>query len=82
MDALRLVDVGFGQSGRLVALDGRGYRALLRRAANEGISGGRTHDAVIAECALKETGVTLLTFNRDDFEPFATRGLEVVVPRR
>lgn len=81
-DALRLIDVGFGQSGRIIALDGRAYRSLLRRAADEGISGGRTYDAVIAECALKETDVTLLTFNSDDFEPFATRGLEVVVPRR
>ena len=40
-DALRLVDVGFGEPGRILALDGRAYRALLRRAADGGISGGR-----------------------------------------
>jgi predicted nucleic acid-binding protein len=79
-DAWRLIDVGFSQSGRIVALDGRSYRALLRRAAEEGISGGRTYDAVIAECALRKKGVTLLTFNADDFSGFARRGLEVVVP--
>ena len=81
-DAWRLIDVGFSQSGRIVALDGRSYRALLRRAAEEGISGGRTYDAVIAECALRKKGVTLLTFNADDFSGFTTRGLEVVVPGR
>ena len=61
---------------------GRSYRALLRRAADAGSAGGRTYDAVIAECALREPDVTLLAFNADDFEPFATRGLEVVVPGR
>jgi predicted nucleic acid-binding protein len=81
-DAYRLIDVGFSQSGRIVALDGRAYRAMLRRSADEGISGGRTYDAVIAECALREKGVTLLTFDADDFSGFATRGLEVVVPGR
>jgi len=81
-DAFRLIDVGFGQPGRIIALDGRGYRALLRHAAQGGISGGRTYDAVIAECALKEKGVALLTFNADDFVPFTARGLEVVVPGR
>lgn len=81
-DALRLVDVGFGQAGRIVTLDGRSYRALLRRAAEAGISGGRTYDAVIAECALREKDVALLTFNGDDFAPFVERGLEVVVPGR
>jgi predicted nucleic acid-binding protein len=79
-DAYRLIDVGFGQPGRVVALDGRAYRAMLRRAAEEGISGGRTYDAVIAECALRERGVALLTFNADDFSAFAARGLEIVVP--
>lgn len=81
-DALRLIEVGFGQSGRIIALDGRSYRALLRRAVDEGIAGGRTYDAVIAECALREKGVTLLTFNADDFSAFASRGLEIVVPGR
>ncbi len=81
-DALRLIDVGFGQAGRIIALAGHAYRALLSRAADEGISGGRTYDAVIAECALREKGVTLLTFNADDFSAFASRGLEIVVPGR
>lgn len=81
-DALRLIDVGFGQARRIIALDGHAYRALLSRAAGEGISGGRTYDAVIAECALREKGVTLLTFNADDFLAFTSRGLEVAVPQR
>jgi hypothetical protein len=50
--------------------------------AAEGIAGGRAYDAVIAECALRERGVTLLTFNVDDFAPFASRGLDMVRPGR
>ena len=81
-DALRLIEVSFTSAGRLVALNAHLYGALLRRAAAEKIVGGRTHDAVIAECALSERDVALLTFNEDDFSSFAERGLEIVVPGR
>src|SRR5712692_9340178 len=52
-DARELLDASFIQLGRVVALEPDGYRSLLRRAPEEGISGGRTYDAVIAACALK-----------------------------
>ena len=66
--------------GKIVALDGRSYRSLLRGAPENGIAGGRTYDAVIAACALKVKGATLLTFNASHFSSFAARGLEVIVP--
>jgi predicted nucleic acid-binding protein len=68
--------------GRVVALDGRSYRTLVRRLAETQITGGRAYDAVIAECALRERDVTLLTFNERDFTPFTARGLAIVVPGR
>ncbi len=79
-DALALLEANFMRPARLVALDGKSYRSLLRRAPHEGIAGGQAYDAVIAACALKASGVTLLTFNPGHFSPFARRGLQVVVP--
>jgi predicted nucleic acid-binding protein len=79
-DALTLVEENFIQTTRIVALDARGYRTLVRRARDEGIHGGRIYDAVIATCALKARAAVLLTFNKDHFLPFADRGLEIVVP--
>jgi predicted nucleic acid-binding protein len=79
-DALALVEENFIQAARIVALDARGYRTLVRRTRYEGIRGGRTYDAVIATCALKARAAVLLTFNADHFLPFADRGLEIVVP--
>ena len=81
-DAHRMIGTSFVENGRVVALEGRAYRVLLATMAGAGIAGGRAYDAVIAECALREHGVTLLTFNADDFAPFARRGLEIVVPGR
>lgn len=81
-DAHRLIEASFVENGRVVALEGRGYRVLLATMVAEGIAGGRAYDAVIAECTLRERGVTLLTFNADDFASFASRGLAIVVPGR
>ena len=79
-DALALLEANFMASGRIIALDGRSYRALLRQAPRDDIAGGRTYDAVIAACALKSKGTALLTFNASDFLPFSRRGLRIVVP--
>jgi predicted nucleic acid-binding protein len=80
--ALQLIEGNFTGQGRLIALDARSYRTLVHRLAESQISGGQTYDAVIAECALREHDVALLTFNERDFAPFAARGLTVVVPGR
>jgi predicted nucleic acid-binding protein len=50
-DARALLDSNFLELGRVVALDAGAYRTLVRRAAGDGITGGRTYDAVIAGCA-------------------------------
>ena len=79
-DALALLDANFLGRTRVVALDGDGYRALLRRAGKEGIVGGRTYDAVIAQCALKAKAATLLAFNAKHFADLEAAGVRVVVP--
>lgn len=79
-DALALLEGNFIDGARIVALDVNGYRSLLRRAGRDGISGGRTYDAVIAECALKARAATLLTFNSRHFADLEAAGVRVVVP--
>ena len=79
-DALRLLEANFMQTAPPVALDGRLYRTLLRRAPNEGIVGGQMYDAVIVECALKARADTLITFNTRHFMPLAKGRLNIVAP--
>jgi predicted nucleic acid-binding protein len=79
VDALALLDANFMRA-KIIALGGRSYVTLLRRAADEGISGGQTYDAVIAACVLKGKAHALLTFNAGHFRPLAERGMNIVVP--
>lgn len=79
-DALALLESNFIDGARVITLDGKGYRALLRHAPTEGIVGGRTYDAVIATCALQAKATVLLTFNQRHFAAFAEKGLTIAVP--
>ena len=79
-DASALLDANFVGLGRVVALDARAYCTLVRQAPADGISGGRTYDAVVAACAMKGRATALLTFNDQHFGQFAAAGLEIVVP--
>ena len=80
VDALALLEANFLSAARIVALDGKSYRTLLRRAPDDGIAGGRTYDAVIAACVFKAKATVLITFNESHFLSFVERGLEIVVP--
>jgi predicted nucleic acid-binding protein len=79
-DALALLEGNFMNASKIVALDGKSYRVLLRQALDDGIAGGRTYDAVIAACAFQAKATALLTFNERHFLSFAQRGLEIIVP--
>lgn len=79
-DALALLERNFIDNARVVALDANGYRSLLRRAATEGVAGGRIYDAVIAACALQVRAAVLLTFNAAHFVSLEAAGIRVVVP--
>jgi hypothetical protein len=54
---------------------------LLKDAPESGIAGGRTYDAVIAECARKAGSAALLTFNEKHFSMVGGRELQIVVPQ-
>jgi len=78
-DALALLEANFMRR-KIISLDTMAYRILLRRAADDGIAGGQTYDAVIAACVLKSKAEALLTFNEGHFRSLAERGIYVVVP--
>lgn len=80
-DAWALIEATFVDQATVVALTGREYAALLRVGSSGNIAGGRTYDAVIAECARKADADELLTLNRRHFEP-APDGIDVIVPTR
>src|SRR5437879_46555 len=58
-DAWALVKANFVAHASVVALNGAAHSALLGRLASLGIGGGRTYDAVIADCAV-QAGVDVL----------------------
>ena len=79
-DALALLEGNFIDGVRVISLDAEGYRSLLKRAAGDGISGGRTYDAIIAECAVRAQAAALLTFNALHFQALGAAQVRVVVP--
>lgn len=78
-DAWQVLDVSFAQAGTVISLTAPQHVALLRRLAEAGVSGGRSYDAVIAECAARAGASALLTFNPRHFEP-APKDVTIVVP--
>src|SRR2546426_2106818 len=52
-DALAIVNANFLGRVKTVALTAAGYRTLLHRSGEAGISGGHIYDSVIAACARK-----------------------------
>lgn len=68
-DAWALVEANFIKGARVVWLNGGGYAKLLGHLAKTEVRGGRTYDAVIAECAKRSQASVLLTFNRRHFGP-------------
>lgn len=79
-DALRVIEASFMTDRRIVALASFDYVRLLRTAPSVEVSGGRTYDAVIAQCALKARARFLLTLNEDHFRHWESESLTIVVP--
>ena len=78
-DTWALVEANFIEPATVVALTGPAYTTLLRRVAKQTIAGGRTYDAVIAECAHEARAEALLTFNPRHFDP-PPAGVSVIDP--
>lgn len=54
-----------------ISLDFEDYDQTLRAAANQGLAGGRIHDALLLRCAKKCNAQTIYTWNLRDFETIA-----------
>ena len=78
-DAWALIEANFVAQATVEALDADAYVDLLRAASTEGVTGGRTYDAAIGECARGAGAEVLLTFNRRHFDPVPA-GVRVIEP--
>ena len=74
-EALRIIEDEILGPLKLVSLDAREYVRIVRRAGDEGWIGGRIHDAVHLQCALKMDCDRVYTFNVADFRALAPKEL-------
>jgi len=79
-DAFAAIETSFVTHRRVVALSTSDYVRLLRTSPASDVFGGRTYDAVIAQCALKARVACLLTLNETHFRMWETDQLKIVVP--
>ncbi len=78
--AHQLLEANFIGAPTVVTLNSSSYLAILTGAAKRSIAGGRTYDAVIAQCAVAGKASALLTLNDSDFRALAIPDLDIVVP--
>ncbi len=79
-DALAILEMSFVTNAEIVALTNHSYLTLLREAPAIGVYGGRTYDAVIAECAVQARVAALLTLNEAHFKNWESDRLKIIVP--
>lgn len=79
-DALALLEINFITKASVVSLNSDSYLRLLRGAPALGVYGGRSYDAVIAECAVQARVEALLTLNGSHFKGWESGRLKIVVP--
>ena len=61
-----------------VALDAEEYWAAIADAADHGVLGGKTYDALLARCALKAKAETILTWNLGHFQQLGSHVAKMV----
>jgi predicted nucleic acid-binding protein len=78
-DAWSLIEANFIHAEQVTALSGHAYVRLLGRLAANNLGGGRTYDAIIAECSERGKSDVILTFNPRHFASLVA-GTAVVEP--
>jgi predicted nucleic acid-binding protein len=66
LDGLAVVDL-IRSRFRVVSLTATEHLDVIRSVANNGLSGGIVHDAIILECAFKAGATAIYTLNPKDF---------------
>lgn len=79
-NALSVIETNFVNNAQVVSLNSRTCLRLLHQAPSDGIFGGRTYDAVIAQCALQGHVAALLTLNRAHFKEWESDRLKIIAP--
>lgn len=79
--AARLIQDNLLEHATVVSLSAADYTDVVRRLAEQGVSGGAVYDALIARAAVKAEVDQLVTFNADDFRRVWPVGLsKITVP--
>ena len=79
-DAIELLSGSFERKSTIVSLNGSETWRFLHDAAEQGIVGGRSYDALILRCARKAGATILLTLDRADFTRLEPGDIRIVVP--
>ena len=79
-DAWEALSRSFQKRATVVALTGSDTWRLIHEAADGGVAGGSTYDAVILAAARKGRADRLLTLDREDFQRLADDDIEILVP--
>jgi predicted nucleic acid-binding protein len=80
IDAATLVKANFVDAATVIALTTAEYKRLIANAPGREVSGGRTYDLLIAECARKAKVASILTLNDKHFASLASDTIAVVNP--
>ncbi len=62
----------------IVALDAEEYWSAIADAAESGVAGGLTYDALLANCALKAKVETIYTWDVDHFRQFGSNVAKLI----
>jgi len=76
--AWRLIHENIESCARVVALSPSDYAAVIKTAAELGLTGGAVYDAIIAKVAEKAGVERLLTFDGDDFRRVWPSGTKII----
>jgi len=79
-DALALLKANVPAGTKIVSLDAKAHLAVLEDAADAGIAGGRTYDALIARAAREGGASALVTLNEAHFRDLVPDGIDLVIP--
>lgn len=79
-DASEALSRSFLKRASVVVLTGAEIWRLIHEAADGGVAGGSTYDAVILAAARKGRADRLLTLDRKDFQRLADDDIEILVP--
>jgi predicted nucleic acid-binding protein len=79
-DAATLVKANFANAATVIALNAVDYKRLIATLPGREVSGGRTYDYLVVECARKAKVFSIVTLNDKHFSSLVSDATEIVNP--